>query len=148
MGRMDRRMNNSILQLNRIEAFATDNVSVNNQGVLGTAIAGHVTNIDLKMLDDNFIIGGILHTLNTKFGDHVILQVIDIDNILGFGPNTVLGQYCTTWYLRDDQQEQLDENNPYPSKIAAGLYLRLIYTSTGETDVTVIINYRLHKALY
>ena len=36
---------------------------------------------------------------------------------------------------------------PYPAKVYAGLYLRLIYTSTGASNVAVAINYSLHKVL-
>ena len=138
----------STLKLNRVDIFASDNVNSNNHGIKGTAIAGQITNIELKMLDDNFITGGTLSTLNSQFGDFINLQVVDIDNILGLGANTILGQYCTSWYLRDDSQEQFNESTNYPAKILAGLYLRLVYHSFGSSDITVIINYRLHKALY
>jgi hypothetical protein len=141
-------MNGSSLKLNRVEIFTSDNVNTNNQGIIGIAAAGQVTNIDLKMMDDNFITGGILRTFHSTFGDYIHLQVIDIDNVLGFGTNVVLGQYCTSWYLRDDAQEQFNETTSYPAKIVAGLYLRIVYHSIGQSDVVVTANYRLHKALY
>ncbi len=134
-------MNGSTLKLNRADIFASDNVT-------GVVTAGQTVNIDLKMLDDNFITGGILYTLDSKFGDYINLQVVDVDNILGYGINTILGQYCTNWYMCSDSQEQLNETVNYPAKILSGLYLRIVYHSLGLSDVTVIINYRLHKALY
>ncbi len=141
-------MQNSILQITRVDQFASDNVQVNNQGIMGTAIAGQLTNIDLKMLDDNFITGGILNTISSTFGDYVHLQVIDIDNVLGYGANVILGQYCTSWFMRSDSQEQLNEKTDYPAKLLAGVYLRLAYHSTGADDVIITLNYRLHKVLY
>lgn len=141
-------MNESILKVTRVDVFASDNVSANNQGMMAIIPAGKVTYVDLKMLDDNFLTGGILRTLNTQFGDYVDLQVVDVDNILRAGNNIVLAQYCTSWYLRSDSQEQLNETINYPAKVLSGLYLRLVYHSVGLENVTVTVNYRLHKALY
>jgi hypothetical protein len=141
-------MINSTLKITQLEQFSSINVNGNNQGVIATATAGTTTNIDLKLVDDCFITGGVLRTNAATFGDHATFQVIDIDNILGYGANTILGQYNTNWYMCSDRQTQVDENSPYPAKILANLYLRVKYTSIGSTDVIVCLNYRLHKALY
>lgn len=141
-------MVNSTLKLTQINQFASDNVHSNNQGLMATATAGAVTNIDLPLTDDHFITGGVMRTLNAAFGDVATFQVVDKDNVIGYGAGAVLGQYVTNWYMRSDSQEQINENIPYPAKIPAGLYLRIVYTSVGTTDVTVSIMYRLHKVLY
>jgi len=141
-------MQGSTLRLTQISQFSSDNVNNNNQGILGTALAGQNTNIDLKLLDDCFLIGGILRTQTSSFGDYAVFQVIDIDNILGYGAGAVLGQYVNKWYMKSDEQEQLNETTTYPAKVLAGLYLRIVYTSIGLIDVKVAINYRLHKILY
>jgi hypothetical protein len=143
-------MQNSTVKINRSELFSTDNVNFNAQSASGTVTAGTTGTIDLKMLDDNFITGGMLLTNGAVFGDHVSLQVIDIDNVLGLGANTVLGQYMSSWGVRSDVNDQLqfDENLLYPAKILYGLYLRAIFVSTGANNVSVTINYKLHKALY
>lgn len=141
-------MQNSTLKLTQVEQFTSNNVNSNSQGTLGTAIAGTTTNIDYKLLDDCFITGGMLRTIGQIFGDSVTFQVVDVDNILGYGAGLVLGQYITSWYLRSDAEEQVNESTTYPAKILTGLYLRVIYVSTGSTDVQVSVNYRLHKALY
>lgn len=139
-------MINSTLRLTQISQFTSDLVHSNNQGISGVATAGATTNIDLKLTDDHFITGGVMRTLTSAFGDYATFQVIDIDGV--FAPaGTVLGQYTTNWYMRSDAQEQINENIPYPAKIFAGLYLRVIYTSIGSSDVAVNIMYRLHKVL-
>jgi hypothetical protein len=140
-------MVNSTLKLTQINQFASDLVHANNQGVSGNATAGVVSSIDLKLTDDHFVTGGVLRTLNSAFGDSVTFQVVDVDNVIGYGAGTVLGQYATSVYMRSDSQEQINENIPYPAKIPAGLYLRIVYTSVGTTDVTVTMMYRLHKIL-
>jgi hypothetical protein len=141
-------MQNSTLKLTRVEEFASNNVNANNQALLFTAAAAQTTTGDLKLTDDCFITGAVLRTNTSAFGDYAVFQVVDVDNILGYGAGTVLGQYVNKWYMRSDAQEQANENTPYPAKILAGLYLRLIYTSVGLMPVSVAINYRLHKALY
>lgn len=141
-------MINSQANLQQVTDFKSGNVNTDNQGLIGTATAGQTTNLDLKLVDDCFLTGGILRTNMANFGDYATFQVVDVDNILGYGAGTVLGQYCTNWYMRSDAQEQVNESTSYPAKIKAGLYLRLAYTSTGLSNVTVTVNYRLHKALY
>jgi hypothetical protein len=141
-------MINSTVKLPQIAQFASTNVNSANQGIMATAPAGTTTNVDLKLTDDCFLTGGILRTLNSTFGDYTAFQVVDVDNMLGYGAGTVLGQYTTCWYMRSDAQEQVNENTPYPAKVLAGLYLRVIYVSIGTTDVTITVMYRLHKALF
>lgn len=139
-------MVNSATRLTQVSQFTSDLVHSNNQGLSQVITAGSIMTIDLKLTDDHFITGGVLRTLESAFGDTVTFQVIDIDGILA-PQGTVLGQYTTNWYMRSDSQEQINENTPYPAKIYAGLYLRVIYTSIGLVDVTVNIMYRLHKVL-
>ena len=141
-------MINSKLLIRTLEQFAGNNVNCNIQGVIGTAVAGTTSDIDFKLTDDCFITGGNLRTSAANFGDHCTLQVIDIDNILGYGANTVLGQYCTNWYMCSDKQEQINETIPYPAKVLTNLYLRIKYTNIGSSDIQIAISYRLHKALY
>jgi hypothetical protein len=100
------------------------------------------------MTDDCFLTGGILRTNNAVFGDYCDMQVIDKDNVLGYGANVVLNQFVTKWYMRSDAQEQFEKSLPYPSKLLSGLYLRIVYHSIGSVDVDVAMNYELHRALY
>lgn len=141
-------MQNSTVLLPQVGLFSSKNVNSNGDAVKGTATALSTTSIDLKMLDDNFITGAILIASGVTFGDYVQFQVVDVDNVLGYGVNTILGTYINKWYLKSDRQEQFNESLVYPAKLPALVYLRLKYTSTGTTPVEVAINYRLHKALY
>jgi hypothetical protein len=141
-------MINSTLKLTQIAQFASTNVNSANQGLRTTCTAGTTTNIDLKLNDDCFLTGGVLRTDGSAFGDYATFQVVDVDNIFGYGAGTILGQYISNWYMRSDAQEQVNENTPYPAKVLAGLYLRLVYVSTGTSNVDAVVMYRLHKALF
>lgn len=141
-------MQGSTLKICQTEQFSSLNVNGNHQGVIGTATAGTTTTIDYKLLDDAFLVGGILLTKGATFGDSVTFQVIDIDNVIGYGANVVLGQYISNWYMREDSQSQVNEISSYPAKVLANLYLRIRYTSIGGSNVSVAVNYRLQKALF
>jgi len=141
-------MLNSTLVISELSQFNTGNVNAYNKGLIGDAAAGVSTNIDYLVVDDCFVAGGFLLCKNQVFGDSVKLQVVDKDNVLGFGAGVVLGEYISNWYIREDSQLQFSEISAYPAKLKGGIYLRAIYASTGATIVKVAINYRLHKALY
>ena len=141
-------MNGSGLIISKVNMFASDNVRFDGKGIIGTVTAGTTGNIDLVMTDDCFLTGGILRTKNSYFGDYANMQVVDKDNMLGYGANVVLNQFVTKWYMRSDAQEQFETSLPYPSKVLGGLYLRIVYVSVGVVDVDVTMNYELHKALY
>jgi len=142
-------MQNSTFIAKKLEDFTRDCVLFDGIGVQKLLTAGQANqNIDLAMTDDVFVTGGKLRVKNANFGDTVCLQVVDVNNVLGFGANLVLAQFITNWGLVDDQEQQFDEDSPYPAKVPAGLYLRLVYTSTGTVAPNVIMNWDLHKAKY
>jgi hypothetical protein len=141
-------MQNSTLLLQQMMQFTSNNVNCAGGGATGVIPAGSSSTVDYFLTDDCFLTGGIMRSKNSAFGDYAHFQVIDVNNVLGFGAGVVLGQYLTDWYMSSDTEEQINENFPYPAKIKAGLALRVVYFSIGTTDVTVCVNYRLHKAMY
>lgn len=144
-------MINSTLKVDTVEQFNANSVFYNAQGTMGTCTPGGVTNVDLKMLDDNFLTGGHLRVKGQTFGDFLHVQVVDKDNIIGYGANVVLRQFVTNWYLSADDSQQADFGLPYPAKVIAGLYIRIVYNSialTGTPFPQLAINYDLHKALF
>lgn len=142
-------MQNSTLQITSNSDFTNANVALNNQYTKGTVAAGSTQNIDYTLVDDCFITGGELITYGANFGDTVLFQVVDVNNILGKGENFVCNQYDNKILKNDTyNQQQSITKSLYPAKIIAGLTLRLVYSSTGLVPVQVGINYDLHKALY
>lgn len=115
-------------------------------GIKATAAKNSTTNIDFKVTVDNiFINGGLILYKNANWGDYITAQVVDIDNVLGYGANLVLQEYITKWYVHPDDKE-LKILLDYAGKIPINTYLRIKYTSTGVvTDVDIAVNYALHK---
>lgn len=139
---------NTAVNLPNINAFSNNVVALDAQGAIATITAGSTGNVDLMLADDVLITGIQLIIHGGIIGDSVNLQVVDINNVLGFGANTVLKQFATNWYVTGVDGESALVEAAYSSKIFAGLCLRVIYTSTGSNDVTVACNYILHKVLY
>jgi hypothetical protein len=77
---------------------------------------------------------------NVELGDTVKFQVVDKDNILGYGAGTVLDEFADIYMVPDKAPCMI----LYKAKLVANLYLRCKYTSTGTTDVKFIANIMRH----
>lgn len=128
--------------------YSSDDIKADFQGQNITATAGETTIHDFLLLHDYLVVGAVFSAIDTTFGDTVDFQIIDKDNALGYGNNIVLDQYVTNWAIDPGASRQIDYNNPYPGKVPAGVYLRLIYNSVGEVNPKISINYLVHKILW
>jgi hypothetical protein len=141
-------LNSKYAPMSKSEYSKVD-LNANYTGNKFTASKNSTTTNDFLISDDNLVDGAVLTVLDAVSGDHVTFQVIDKDNVLGYGVNVVLGQYVTNWYMDPQSSKQMDLSSSYPAKIFGGLYLRTIYVSVGEdVDPTVIVNFKLQKILW
>lgn len=131
----------------RIRAFNNaDNLKFRGTGISGTATKNTTTNIEYKLTEDRFINGVDILIKDHVWGDKINFEVVDIDNILGYGAGTVLDQFGKDWYVDPDKCSQGQIRVEYPALINKDLYVRLAYISTGATnDVEVKANLFLHK---
>lgn len=130
-----------------IDQFSSAALNFRGTGVTATMNTETTTDLDLAIYEDRVMTGGVVLTKGSTFGDYIRLQVVDKDNILGYGAGTVLNEFVTNWYVTDDTQAQFPLECPYPAKIISGLYVRIKYTSTGTTAVKLAVNFMLHKVL-
>lgn len=79
-------------------------------------------------------------------GDWVEVQVVDKDNLLGYGADTILGWVIRKWILAGGAENH--EINPpkydflsSKRKIPAGIYLRVIYHGSGTPNVITCYEY-------
>lgn len=133
--------------LARARAFAnSDGFRARFKGISGTAAQDTTTDIDYKLTEERYINGVRLIADNHVMGDKVDFQVVDVDNILGYGAGVVLDEFGKDWYLDPNVCTQPDVLVPYPAKILANLYIRLKYHSVGTSnDVDLKCNLFLHK---
>ena len=134
--------NSSIATL--LRPFAKDSVEFKGEGKGGTITKDTTQNVDLKLTEDMYCDGGFLYASDAEFGDYIKSQVIDIDDILGYGENYVLKTWIEKWYVIPNQIMHVKVNQG--GAISANLYLRLKYTSIGTiNDVQFAINYHLYR---
>lgn len=96
---------------------------------------------------DVLIDGAEVYISGGQIGDSISAQVVDINNVMGYGLNVVLGRYVTNWFIVPNQKSIVVSE--YPAKIFSGLFLRLIYNNISLTSpAKVIVNYRLHRVLW
>jgi len=134
----------------RAYSFSAPDFMFDGDAILATCTKTTTTNVDFKVgtADGGFhyINGAVAFTDKAVMGDYASSSIIDKDNILGYGANTVLSSYIAKWYINPNMQ--LDIATPYAGKILNGLYIRTTYTSVGTVDdVKLAINYRFHLPL-
>jgi hypothetical protein len=142
-------MQNSKYNPASFQEYSAKDLNVNLTGHKFVAAANTPTSCDFVVTDDYLIDGAEINVINSNIGDTITAQVIDKDNVMGYGANLVLRQFVTDWYVNPSTTQQIEYTSRYPAKIFAGLYLRIIYKSTHEsTPADVIVNYNLHKVLW
>lgn len=132
-----------------MEAFAYNGqYEVKATGFRGVAAAGVTTALDFAVgSEDRHINGARILLVNHAEADTIGLQVVDINNILGYGTNVVLKTFGTNWNVDHTQSDQGRDMYSFVARLYAGLYLRVTYTSTGIVDVIVKLNTSLHRKL-
>jgi hypothetical protein len=131
------------------DAFAYNGqYEVKATGYSGTATLGTTTNVDFAIgAEDRYINGISLFLKDHVWGDTLNLSVVDVDNIYGYGAGLVLKTFGINWNVNDQTQSQGSTIFNYVARIPAGIYIRIVYTSTGTTDVKIRLNCLMHKKL-
>ena len=124
---------NQSIKTNVVQHLGLDNITIAPFGVLFDAPANVTTTYDYKLTDTYSLKGGILFAPTGNIGDSISIEIVDVDNITGYGANTVLASYVTNWYV-------------ISAPLSAGLYFRFIYVNTSaSTDTKVIVNMIAYK---
>lgn len=130
--------------IRKLSDMTADKLKFRGKGISFTALAGQTTSYDYKLTQARLIDGTQLILKDHANGDSIKFQVVDVDNILGYGAGTVLDEFATDWYVASDKQDQGETRLPYSAEIVANLYIRLVYVSTGGTNVSVKCNLFAH----
>ena len=131
-------------QIIRVKSFSdSEGMRFRGASFIDTVTANTTKSIDYLISQDRYVNGGKLIISNMGNDDKISFQVVDKDNVLGYGANVVLDEFIKDFYL--PLNESLNVQLDYPAKIITGLYLRLIYTNTNlVNDATVKCNLYLH----
>jgi hypothetical protein len=85
--------------------------------------------------------------VNHAEADTIGLQVVDLDNVLGYGAGVVLKTFGLNWNVDETKSDQGTHVFNFVARIPAGIYIRIAYVSTGAAAVTVKLNAMLHKKI-
>lgn len=111
------------------------------KGLRTVCTAGATTNIDYSNgTDDILLIGMKIGLKNHVDQDKMHLEI-------HHPINGLLIRFYEDWQVFEEVQVQEDAEAIFPAKIPAGLILRIVYVSTGETDVVAKVNLKLAKVL-
>jgi hypothetical protein len=77
----------------------------------------------------------------TAYGSYVTFQVVDVDNVLGYGAGTMVEEFGSAWQMHPDLITKAFPG--YVANVPAGLYIRLKVNSTDAADI--YYNLYLHK---
>lgn len=135
------------------EAFAYNGqYEVKATGYRGTAIAGTTTNLDFAIgAEDRHMSGMSMVLKNHAEADTSGLSVVDVDSLIpeayrvAYPSWPVLKTFGIAWNIDETVSTQLPHTFNFVAKINAGFYIRVAYTSTGATNVTVKLNAVMHK---
>lgn len=129
----------------RKQDMTADTCKFRGQGFEFTATAGTSTDHDYKFTEARLLEVPIILAKDHAWGDYIRFQVVDVDNILGYGAGVVLDEFASTWYLDHTTCTQARPDVWYSAEVIANLYIRVKYTSVGATNVEVKINLCNHK---
>jgi hypothetical protein len=120
--------------------FDAYKVNFKGFGFTGSVQPSQVCNVDYILPETRLVYGGEILLSGHQFGDTLCFQVVDVNNILGYGAGLVLGEYLKDWNVAADTCAQNVVLVDYPTEISAGLGFRIRYTSTGPQTVGVAVN--------
>ena len=112
------------------------------KGIHITAAFGTTTDFYLKFTTNMYLSGGGFWCGSTAVsGDYVTVQIVDKDNILGYGAGLVLATFIDTDFCWPNKTWEVLTNDA--KLVPPGIYLRMRYVSIGSSDVDVVGWYSL-----
>lgn len=105
-------------------------------GKLFSATKAVSTNIDL-LVDFKYLRGGVLRVKNHVFPlDTFSVQIIDIDDVLGNGPNFIIEDYIKDVVVPENGIFEILSDD-ISGALPTGIYVRVIYDSDSASTVDV-----------
>lgn len=108
--------------------FNTSAINGDGSGQIKIPFNGFMTEYDISSIG--------------SLGDNAQVRIVDIDNILGNGPNYVVSMFCN---IRMPQTDYKRIEIPYIFKVWKDLYIKVDYDSDPLEAKRVVANFHLHQ---
>lgn len=126
------------------DPFPDNETGYSFRGLGGTsAVTAGTNDVDILIhaTEARLINGAEVWLDSTAYGSNVTFQVVDVDNVLGYGAGAMLEEFGDKWQMHPGVTTRAFPG--YVANVAAGLYIRLKVDSADTTDV--YYNLHLHK---
>jgi hypothetical protein len=123
----------------RTDPVGVERWRLQGYGVFGTCTAGNTQEADFTLPEDLHIKGASLCAPVGEMGDWIEGHVVHPNG------STVVATFIHQWFIC--YAGLLEVETPMASEIPAGFIIRVIYHSTGDTDVPFSSNFKLYKKL-
>ena len=117
----------------------SDNKAIFITGNTYSVTAGNEGHYDVSFTETVELFGTCLALVGGNVGDTMDFQIIDIDDILGMGANTILAEYAKDYHVVPGNKRDFVFH--FKKDVPSGIYLRTVYHNNGSQDVDVIVNY-------
>ena len=98
-------------------------------------------NVDQVIPAIRFINGAEVWSDDPAYGNSITFQVVDVDNVLGYGAGTVIEEFGTTWQMHPGCITKAFPG--YIASVPANLYVRMVVTVSQAASFHY--NLHLHK---
>lgn len=119
----------------------THNLSPDVNAFNFTSSGNGTTTFNWKIPNHEYLaeIGGFF--TGQTAGDYIQVNVVDVDNILGFGANTILSTPVTKYWVNPTANQLQTIAVGYPVFMLQNLYIQILYTSSNIlSSVSVHVN--------
>lgn len=124
-----------------IQHLGADTLVLCPFGVFFTAAANQTTTYSYELTSPVYLRGGVLYATPSTIGDRLTVEIVDVNNILGEGANTVIAIYVNGWYVMPGVVNQIEDIS-VSEQLPSGLYVNFLYNNTSLTQATqVIVNF-------
>lgn len=134
----------TIYNIRKSEELSPLNSVFRLQGFSGVATGSTTTDIDFMFPEERWLTGGQIVVNAGHWGDTATIQVVDKDNVMGYGANLVLREFVKDFIISTDSNSQISINVSYVSLIPAGIYIRIKYTNSNAADCSIGCNLFTH----
>ncbi len=132
--------------LHPVQILSSNAFQMQANAVSVEVAAGQTGSVDFKIenysgenFTSKYLNGAEIYCSNASVGDWAEAQIVDVDNILGYGANTVLKSYVKKMFIFPNVRQVITASAP--GQIPVGLYIRIVYHSTGATSPVLYVNY-------
>ena len=122
--------------------FPANDSAYSFRGLGGSAaLSTGSNNVDQVITAARFINGAEVWSDDPAYGNSITFQVVDVDNVLGYGAGTVIEEFGTTWQMHPGCITKAFPG--YIASVPAGLYVRMVVTVSQAASFHY--NLHLHK---